>query len=1176
MIGNQQLLQNTTVVVLAVLFIVAASFTMVAYADDDHNVVEYDVDDEAPDVPYHSLVEVTGDAIENEDVFVLTTDDSDEAVIDDLEADEDGVVEIDTSYLDGDVLGDYEIHDPAEGDVNIDEADTEAVLVDYANANVDYEVVAYDADEDELDSEEFDADEDVDDLELTAEVDDDEDVTVVVYGAGEELASDDVTADDENEVDGADDATEDGDAREAVGGFEVVEEEAEEDERLEHAAFDSDDAQLLDRVWVGQELVLTDDDDVIEAGDSYTIEYQDGDDSEFVTEVTAQESDGVHDTEIVIDTTYPDVDTELVGDFALVDGNEELVEWNTQAQDMNVSTDPSFVNLNTDHTDVEMNLTSVRAGPYDVVVSSDQVDDGEELLDLVDEDELDSNMDAMVDPHDEDYLRVTDVDTSSDAATVPLDFEEADEDEYEFEVSAADADATGDAEVEAAFDAQGDANFDQGTYTQTQGDIVEMTIDLEATDYATVRFAEDDYDLEFDVEDGTGDGEVTLLMDTYRAGDYQDYGVVDADDVDGGVFATADEDDEIHVDDNTLPSVSGDFSTGLYSLEMEVEDDEADLATLEVVERESHDITTYVMPNDERPSLDDLEEHGTERDQVAEDDWFVVEVEASGIFSDTLLTNDTHPAALIDFDERDEDGVESVEDLGLEDEADDLSEMNLHIEEQDPERHNAETQMLLENADELEIAPDEDSFYMFFDTRESDVFDTFDDDFDASPQTEYDIDFNVTEDYKYVDEDDNSADLHEEVELVDREVTPQLSSVTVDEEDLDTRFGLPAESNATVTGETAVAPGTDVSVRVRSEGVDPILFREDATVDEDGMVSAEYDLSDEEVDREMTIQFFPLGDREEAIMVEPETPPEIEGVDANTPVTEGEEVEFELDVDHEDEDELSYDWDLGDDESSSIAEPVHIYDEPGTYNTSVTVTDAAGQSDEAEMEVVVEEAPNEPPVIEELIGPDEADVDESVDFGALATDDTHQDELEYSWDFDDGATASGVSTSHSFDSEGTYDVELTVTDNEGEEDSQSHTVQVEGDGDGTENGDDDESTLTVTAVDSEEDESIPGATVSVEEDDELVDGDQTDDDGVMTIDLEEGAFDVEVTADGYEDFTAQVEMDGDEEEIDAMMDPEDDGDDDEDPDQPGFTLLLAALALVALGGFIYYRRQIQA
>jgi len=48
----------------------------------------------------------------------------------------------------------------------------------------------------------------------------------------------------------------------------------------------------------------------------------------------------------------------------------------------------------------------------------------------------------------------------------------------------------------------------------------------------------------------------------------------------------------------------------------------------------------------------------------------------------------------------------------------------------------------------------------------------------------------------------------------------------------------------------------------------------------------------------------------------------------------------------------------------------------------------------------------------------------------------------YDWQFGDGGTASGVTTSHTYDSAGTYAVVLRVTDNVGATASATKTITV--------------------------------------------------------------------------------------------------------------------------------------
>jgi PKD repeat protein len=52
--------------------------------------------------------------------------------------------------------------------------------------------------------------------------------------------------------------------------------------------------------------------------------------------------------------------------------------------------------------------------------------------------------------------------------------------------------------------------------------------------------------------------------------------------------------------------------------------------------------------------------------------------------------------------------------------------------------------------------------------------------------------------------------------------------------------------------------------------------------------------------------------------------------------------------------------------------------------------------------------------------------------------------LTYSWTFGDGQSGTGVRTSHSYDSDGSYMVTLTVTDSSGRTSTVQHTATVAG------------------------------------------------------------------------------------------------------------------------------------
>jgi PKD repeat protein len=66
----------------------------------------------------------------------------------------------------------------------------------------------------------------------------------------------------------------------------------------------------------------------------------------------------------------------------------------------------------------------------------------------------------------------------------------------------------------------------------------------------------------------------------------------------------------------------------------------------------------------------------------------------------------------------------------------------------------------------------------------------------------------------------------------------------------------------------------------------------------------------------------------------------------------------------------------------------------------------------------------------------------TVTFGASGSSDPDGQIVSYAWEFGDGGTGSGVSTTHIYNNPGTYVAKLTVTDDQGATDTATRTISV--------------------------------------------------------------------------------------------------------------------------------------
>lgn len=88
--------------------------------------------------------------------------------------------------------------------------------------------------------------------------------------------------------------------------------------------------------------------------------------------------------------------------------------------------------------------------------------------------------------------------------------------------------------------------------------------------------------------------------------------------------------------------------------------------------------------------------------------------------------------------------------------------------------------------------------------------------------------------------------------------------------------------------------------------------------------------------------------------------------------------------------------------------------------------------------------PNIPPTASFVANPLQGPAPLAVAFDASSSFDPDGEIVSYSWNFGDGATGSGVTITHTYDSPGTYTARLTVTDDRGATDSATRPIHVTG------------------------------------------------------------------------------------------------------------------------------------
>ncbi|MCU4799025.1 PGF-CTERM sorting domain-containing protein [Halobacteria archaeon HArc-gm2] len=482
---------------------------------------------------------------------------------------------------------------------------------------------------------------------------------------------------------------------------------------------------------------------------------------------------------------------------------------------------------NEDSTDLEIDSNR---GTYTVNVTADGLDDDD--LSNIFTDATDYS-----DAEDEDDDTVY-FDQISDS-TVTADFTDIDTGDYTFDFEVTDTSASSSDTVNVSEAGDGDIQFSEDVAQDQVGDVADITLEMDNTDEGTVTIGSNDqnYYIVAHVTDDDGDGEVNLEFNSFEAGTY-DAGSgndvltgADADDdvvnvqAEGGSFAN---NNNGAAGASLLDATQYDMNVSVGHNTQTQDTDDAyynadEVGTLSLQERSTNNATVWTAPDDANVNTDwdaDTVAAGvgsnlTQADDIATDDWIVVQVEATGLegaLGDdglsqgdvTLALNHTNPGA----NQNGDDVVLAGAGGG-----------------------NDATAAFIADGDN-------DTYYYAVDSTAS----TLDVD------REYEVNFTVDAGSELNTNDDEPETVTDSFGIVDID-----SELNTNEDDM---VLVAAADNQSFSGSSNLAPGTELTSTVESDdSTSPFLTRPEATVQPDGTLSFSADYSDLAVGTNLTIDF---------------------------------------------------------------------------------------------------------------------------------------------------------------------------------------------------------------------------------------------------------------------------------------------------------------------------------
>ncbi|NEU58173.1 BGTF surface domain-containing protein [Halorussus sp. MSC15.2] len=346
--------------------------------------------------------------------------------------------------------------------------------------------------------------------------------------------------------------------------------------------------------------------------------------------------------------------------------------------------------------------------------------------------------------------------------------------------------ADGTARVETAITvvepADGTASLSNRTVTEQRGDVARFNVTFDGTDRATVTIGSRQvgYLSRFTVVDANGDGTATVALDTFRAGIAPN-----------GTGVSVVGEDELTDFQMVTDPIPGRLDAATYPVEVFVGATRSDVGSIRLTERSTQGIQVWTAPDRANVrSVAQLTEVATQNQTVANQDWAIVRVQASGLYSYVQNISDLNN-----------------ETTGLSMNLTRVSEINQPAQEVP--------------LDEARLIVDEsgNQFFLLVDSNT------------LEPNRTYRANFTISAANPYVSA-GNQTSLVANFTVVERDIS------------FDRPIEVPSASGATISGTSTAAPGTELTVEVANTDQNPFLKRQTVTISEDGTWEATFDFSD--------------------------------------------------------------------------------------------------------------------------------------------------------------------------------------------------------------------------------------------------------------------------------------------------------------------------------------------